>query len=109
MTTGPKSRAPLGMKTTNAKTTKYLTPALNLLDKDLSNQNQKSTTIRKLKPKTPHAENTELAVLGDKDELDEREIEYMPPPTKGNNLNLDRRNCPNSSQISQIFQMIAKT
>lgn len=80
---GLRTRAPLGMKTTNAKTKVFQTPAPQPADDDLGKQNQKSVSARKAKPRVSHAEMTKLEVLGDKDELEEREIEYMPPRAKG--------------------------
>lgn len=79
---GPRSRAPLGMKTTNAKTKAFQTPAPGS-ENDLGKTNQKSVSARKPKPRVSHAEMTKLEILGDKDELEEREIEYMPPRPKG--------------------------
>ena len=71
------------MKTTNAKAKAFQTPAPPLADNDLGKTNQKSLSGRKAKPKISHAEMTKLEVLGDKDVLEEREIEYMPPRAKG--------------------------
>lgn len=77
-----KSRAPLGMKTTNAKTKAFQTPAP-AKEGDMQEENQKSVSARKAKPKVSHAEMTKLDVLGDHEGLEEREIEYMPPKPKG--------------------------
>ena len=71
------------MKTTNAKAKAFQTPAPPPADNDLGKTNQKSVSARKAKPKISHAEMTKLEVLGDKDVLEEREIEYMPPRAKG--------------------------
>ncbi len=75
------------MKTTNAKAKAFQTPAPPA-DSDLSKLNQKSASARKAKPRVSHAEMTKLGVLGDKDELEEREIEYMPPRAKGDTTSI---------------------
>lgn len=76
------------MKTTNAKAKAFQTPAPAATDNDLGKSNQKSVSARKAKPRVSHAEMTKLEVLGDKDELEEKEIEYMPPRPKGSYTNL---------------------
>lgn len=92
-TTGPRTRAPLGAKTTNAKAKAFQTPLPTLLSNDSDKQTQKSATARKIKPRVSHAEMTKLEVLGDseilgsKDDLEERDIEYMPPPVKSKDAN----------------------
>ena len=88
--TAPRTRAPLGMKTTNAKAKAFQTPAPPPADNDLGKTNQKSVSARKAKPRISHAEMTKLEVLGDADVLEEREIEYMPPRAKGWYLDSDR-------------------
>lgn len=81
---GPRNRAPLGMKTTNAKTKAFQTPAPASTDGDQGKNNQSAST-RKPKPKISHPETTKLEdILADKEALDQREIEYMPPKTTGN-------------------------
>ncbi|MCJ1414697.1 hypothetical protein MMC32_001024 [Xylographa parallela] len=83
---GPRNRAPLGMKTTNAKAKAFQTPAPTALDLELNKQVQKSASGRKSRPKALLAEPVKLDVLADNAEteveLEEREIEYMPPPAK---------------------------
>lgn len=81
---GQRARAPLGAKTTNAKAKAFQTPAPPPADNDMGKNNQKSASARKAKPRVSHAEMTKLEVSGDKDELEEREIEYMPPRGQGN-------------------------
>ncbi len=76
-----KNRAPLGMKTTNAKAKGIQTPAPPK-DGGFGERNQKSVSARKPKPKVSHAEMTRIDVLGDT-ELEERDIEYMPPKAQG--------------------------
>lgn len=71
------------MKTTNARAKAFQTPAPPPADNDLGKTNQKSVSARKAKPRISHAEMTKLEVLGDKDVLEEKEIEYMPPRSKG--------------------------
>lgn len=78
------------MKTTNAKAKAFQTPAPPPAENDLGKTNQKSVSARKAKPKISHAEMTKLEVLGDKDVLEEREIEYMPPRAKGWCLSLNQ-------------------
>ncbi|KAL9597487.1 MAG: hypothetical protein Q9219_005120 [cf. Caloplaca sp. 3 TL-2023] len=77
---GPRNRAPLGAKTTNAKAKAFQTPALPPIGDQLDKTNQKTVSTRKPKPKALHPETTKLEdILADKEALDEREIEYMPP------------------------------
>lgn len=80
--TGPRTRAPLGQKTTNAKAKGLQTPGAPL-DNDLGKSKQKSAsaTARKPKPRVSTAERVKVDVLADVD-LEEREIEYMPPRVK---------------------------
>ncbi|KAL8724707.1 MAG: hypothetical protein Q9166_007795 [cf. Caloplaca sp. 2 TL-2023] len=80
---GPRTRAPLGMKTTNAKTRVFQTPAPARNENDLGKTVRKTVSARKPKPKVSHPETTKLEnILADKEALDEREIEYMPPVPK---------------------------
>ncbi len=78
------------MKTTNAKAKAFQTPAPPPADNDMGKTNQKSVSERKAKPRVSHAEMTKLEVLGDKDVLEERDIEYMPPRVKGWHLTLNQ-------------------
>lgn len=80
----PQNRAPLGVKTTNAKAKAFQTPAPPAVENEVVKTSQKSASTRKPKPKAVHSERTKLEeLLADKEALDEREIEYMPPPAKG--------------------------
>ena len=79
---GPRNRAPLGLKTTNARTKAFQTPAPPR-GNEAKKEEAKSASARKPKPKVSHAEMTRIEVLGDKDELEESEIEYMPPRANG--------------------------
>jgi len=81
--TGPRNRAPLGLKTTNARAKALQIPAAPAADDDLDKANQKSGTARRPKPRVSHAEMTKVGVLGEMDDLEGREIEYMPPRPKG--------------------------
>ena len=78
------------MKTTNAKAKAFQTPAPLSAGNDLGKTNQKSVSARKAKPRVSHAEMTKLEVLGDKDVLEERDIEYMPPRANGWHLALNQ-------------------
>ena len=77
----PKSRAPLGLKTTNAKAKPFQTPAPPLPDIDVSKSKQKSVSARKPRPKVSHIEPVKIDVLETKIE-EEPDIEYMPPKPK---------------------------
>ncbi|MCJ1286629.1 hypothetical protein MMC26_005975 [Xylographa opegraphella] len=83
---GPRNRAPLGMKTTNAKAKAFQTPAPTAFDLELNKQAQKTASARKSRPKASLAEPIKLDILADKSELDaepeEREIEYIPSHAK---------------------------
>ncbi|SLM33990.1 hypothetical protein LPUS_02642 [Lasallia pustulata] len=76
---GPRNRAPLGLKTTNARAKAFQTPGPPIPENDLDKGAQRSATARKPKARVSLAEMTKVEILGDKDELADREIEYMPP------------------------------
>ncbi|MCJ1469230.1 hypothetical protein MMC07_007863 [Pseudocyphellaria aurata] len=78
---GPRNRAPLGLKTTNARTKVFQTPAP-VHDNEAKDEEAKSASARKPKPKVFPAEMTKVEIPGDKDKLEESEIEYMPPRAK---------------------------
>jgi hypothetical protein len=66
------------MKTTNAKTKAFQTPA-----QDIEKTQIKPTSTRRVKPKTPSAETSKLQVLGDDPgPLEEPDVEYCPPRPK---------------------------
>lgn len=92
------------MKTTNAKAKALQTPAPAHADNDLGKTNQRSVSARKPKPRVSHAEMTKLEVLGDKDELEEREIEYMPPRGKGDVIRTEGLSNADNPQISPTYQ-----
>ncbi|KAI9795884.1 MAG: hypothetical protein M1833_006611 [Piccolia ochrophora] len=80
------NRAPLGLKTTNAKTKVFQTPAppvaLDGSNKNKEKSAQKSVSARRPKPRISHAQTIKLDVQDDEtplEEADEDEIEYMPP------------------------------
>ena len=79
----------MGVKTVNAKTKAFQTPAPTLKDnapKDGAPKDAQSapkSTARKPKPRISHAEMTKVEVFSGDNELPERDIEYMPPPAKG--------------------------
>jgi hypothetical protein len=75
---GPRTRAPLGMKTTNAKTKGFQTPGL---EKDIEKTQPRQTSNRKPK-KVIHADTVKLEVHGDESPLAERDVEYCPPKPK---------------------------
>ena len=77
-----RNRAPLGMKTTNAKAKALQTPGI-AIEKEGEKVAQKSASARKARPKVSHAESTKLNILADTENFEEREIEYAPPPVKG--------------------------
>ena len=81
--TGPRNRAPLGLKTTNARAKAFHKPGPSILENDFDKGAQKSATARKPKARVSQAEMTKVEILGDKDELADREIEYMPPRSIG--------------------------
>ena len=72
----------MGAKTTNAKAKAFQAPAVPVKD-GLEKTNKKSVSARKPKPKAVPAEMTKLEVLGDKDESEIPDIEYMPPKANG--------------------------
>ena len=75
------------MKTTNAKTKAYHIPPPPSVEDVPDKSPQKSASTRKSRPRVSHAQMTKLDILGDLDELGERDIEYMPPPPKSNDEN----------------------
>jgi hypothetical protein len=87
---GPRNRAPLGLKTTNAKAKAFQTPLAQEGDNGIEKTQvddkaqQQSTASRRVKPIPSYNDSSKLGVHGvggNKDE--EREIEYMPPKPKG--------------------------
>ncbi|TAQ84539.1 hypothetical protein B7494_g7137 [Chlorociboria aeruginascens] len=76
---GPRTRAPLGMKTTNAKAKAFQTPAIPAPKNELEKPVAKQTSIRRPK-RVVHAD--KLEVHGDESPLHDREVEYCPPKPK---------------------------
>lgn len=93
---GPRTRAPLGQKTTNAKAKAFQTPAGPAPEKELEKTQVPKTSARRPK-KVTHAETVKLQIHGDESPLQEREVEYAPP--KPNDLPYESdefpRNCLN--------------
>ncbi|KAB8305148.1 hypothetical protein EYC80_004442 [Monilinia laxa] len=77
---GPRNRAPLGMKTTNAKTKVFQTPAGTAPEKELEKTVSKQTSARR--PKHKVSEKVKIDVHGDESPLRDIEVEYMPPRPK---------------------------
>ncbi|EER25933.1 hypothetical protein D8B26_008258 [Coccidioides posadasii str. Silveira] len=73
---GPRNRAPLGMKTTNAKA--FQTPAPQLGTNKPARTGKRSSTVRKLKQSAPKQGNTQKTSRNVQDE-EIPDIEYMPP------------------------------
>jgi hypothetical protein len=78
---GPRTRAPLGMKTTNAKAKAFQTPAGPAAEKEVEKAQALQSSTRRPK-KVTHAENTKIPVHGDESPLAERDVEYCPPKPK---------------------------
>ncbi|OBT45310.1 hypothetical protein VE00_03635 [Pseudogymnoascus sp. WSF 3629] len=80
---GPRTRAPLGMKTTNAKAKAFQTPAGPEMDKAPEKTQIRPTSTRPLRQKISHVDTVKLEIHGDEpDPLGEREVEYCPPKSK---------------------------
>lgn len=77
---GPRNRAPLGIKTTNAKTKVFQTPVGPAPEKDLEKSVSKQMSARRPKPKV--SEKIKIDVHGDESPLKDIEVEYMPPRSK---------------------------
>ncbi|KAH8596988.1 hypothetical protein B0O99DRAFT_685463 [Bisporella sp. PMI_857] len=78
---GPRTRAPLGNKTTNAKAKVFQTPAGPAPDKELDKTQAPKTSSRRPK-KVTHGETVKLQIHGDESPLVERDVEYAPPKPK---------------------------
>ncbi|EZF11985.1 hypothetical protein H112_06905 [Trichophyton rubrum D6] len=78
------TRAPLGMKTTNAKARAFQTPAPTMPIGTIKQRSAKRGSTRKVKKAAPLPEQTtqERTVAVEEEEEPEREIEYMPPKPK---------------------------
>jgi hypothetical protein len=81
---GPRTRAPLGAKTTNAKAKSFQTPAGPAPEKDFGKTPaQPSAQPSARKPKNvTRPEAVKLEIHGDESPLTEREVEYAPPKPK---------------------------
>ncbi|PGH11486.1 hypothetical protein AJ79_04861 [Helicocarpus griseus UAMH5409] len=77
---GPRNRAPLGMKTTNAKAKGLQTPAPPLDTSKPNKTTNRPSTTRKVKQNAPEVKQSQpKAVAADEVEDDVPDIEYMPP------------------------------
>jgi len=84
------------MKTTNAKTKAFQTPAGPAGDKDLDKTQLKPTSTRRPKPKISHAESVKLEIHGDKaGPLEGTDTEYAPP--KPNDLPYKSEDFPDNA------------
>ncbi|KAH7408949.1 hypothetical protein BKA64DRAFT_663882 [Cadophora sp. MPI-SDFR-AT-0126] len=79
---GPRTRAPLGMKTTNAKAKAFQTPSGPAPEKELEKTQPKQQTSGRRPKKLIHAESVKLEVHGDESPLADRDVEYCPPRPK---------------------------
>ncbi|KZF26848.1 hypothetical protein L228DRAFT_243373 [Xylona heveae TC161] len=79
---GPSTRAPLGMKTTNAKAKTIQTPAGQALGTVNEKNQQRSTTSRKVKTRQPQIEVFKSTETGNLEDEEIPDIEYMPPRSK---------------------------
>lgn len=75
---GPRNRAPLGMKTTNAKAKTLQTPLQPMGTIKQQKSGRRSSTVRKAKQAAP-AELQETVTEVPKDVLEDRDVEYAPP------------------------------
>ncbi|KAK2750190.1 hypothetical protein FQN57_004687 [Myotisia sp. PD_48] len=75
-----RNRAPLGMKTTNAKATAFQTPAPPLGTLKQARSGKRASSTRKIKKSTPVPQSKQEQREPDLDE--DRDIEYMPPKPK---------------------------
>lgn len=78
----PRTRAPLGMKTTNAKAKGLQTPA-QPLGTNKPEKTNKRTSTQKIKKVAPTVQQSQTDVKGKAPEDDVPDIEYMPPKPQG--------------------------
>lgn len=79
---GPRSRAPLGMKTTNAKAKGFATPAVPLGTVKPGKSTRKVSTVKKVINNAP-VKSAEPELSREHLDVEDRDIEYMPPKPKG--------------------------
>lgn len=80
---GPQSRAPLAIKTANAKTKPFQTPARDVGNKDVEKAQVKPTSTYRQKQKTSYVDTIKLNVLGDQTNAPSGgDVEYCPPKPK---------------------------
>lgn len=83
------TRAPLGMKTTNAKARAFQTPAPTMPIGTIKQRSAKRGSTRKVKKAAPLPEQaTQEKTVTVEEEEPEREIEYMPPKPKRESIGL---------------------
>ena len=73
------------MKTTNAKAKALATPGgpLNTIKPEKSNR--KVSTTKKIKVNAPAVQSAEPELSAEQSDVEDRDIEYMPPKPKGKN------------------------
>ncbi|CAL3963113.1 hypothetical protein PZA11_000828 [Diplocarpon coronariae] len=91
---GPRTRAPLGMKTTNAKAKALQTPAGPAPEKELDKTEPKQQTSARRPKKLIHADSVKLEVHSDDSPLADRDVEYCPP--KPRDLPYESTDFPNN-------------
>jgi len=100
---GPKQRAPLGMKTTNAKAKAFMTPGPAGLAPASIKTQQKSKSPRLRRPKVKILQEVETEQKVEDEE--EPDIEYMPPRSKRRcNRSANRLKHSNKAQHYQSIQ-----
>jgi len=80
---GPRNRAPLGVKTTNAKTKAFQTPAVPLGTAKPIKSNKKSSTVCKSREISTAGSPSQTEQAENGHDVEDREIEYMPPKPQG--------------------------
>ncbi|KAI0012837.1 hypothetical protein F4779DRAFT_535245 [Xylariaceae sp. FL0662B] len=79
---GPRSRAPLGDKTTNAKATNGQKVNVKSAVQEIEKSQAKVSTVARPKQKQPQVESQKLNVHAETDPLSEDDVEYCPPKPK---------------------------
>lgn len=105
-TVGPRNRAPLGMKTTNAKAKGFQTPAPAGDRLKPEKTNRKSSTAQKVKKAAPVVQLAQPEALSKLDEDDVPDVEYAPPKPAGKKGAHHKSFCGYDLTIKQNSQMI---
>ncbi|KAH8698303.1 hypothetical protein BGW36DRAFT_294414 [Talaromyces proteolyticus] len=79
---GPRNRAPLGMKTTNAKANAFQTPGLQGDTLKAPKTNRKGSSLKKAKKVEPLVQPSQPQVSAKTEEDDVPDVEYAPPKPK---------------------------